>query len=64
MSNSSEILTQEKYNSLVYELDEVMLRMGDMGKTESEAQAWLLDFVTHHYFSVWRKITSGAETDQ
>ena len=56
MADSSEILTQEKYNSLVYGLDGVMLTMRNMGKTEDEARKWLLDFVTGHYIPVWRKM--------
>lgn len=50
--------TQEDYNAMIAALDGVMSRMKDrFGKTEAEAAEWLKDFIDHHYFGVWRKIS-------
>jgi pyruvate/2-oxoacid:ferredoxin oxidoreductase alpha subunit len=49
-----EVFTQDKYNAIVGSLDDAMATMIGMGKTEKEAREWLADFLTRHYFKVWR----------
>lgn len=49
-----EVFTQEDYNTIVKSLDRAILAMKTKGKSEKEAQEWLSDFLTGHYFKVWR----------
>jgi len=51
---------QKAYKQVVEKLDEVMSIATGMGKTEAEAQAWLLDFVKMHYLPVSRALIPGA----
>ena len=53
-------MDQKAYKQVVEKLDEVMSIATGMGKTEAEAQAWLLDFVKMHYLPVSRALIPGA----
>jgi len=56
--------TQDDYNEIVYALDKAMKTWSDLGKSETECRAILSDFLTGHYFTVWRKIVAAKPTDQ
>lgn len=51
--------TQDDYNEIVYALDKAMLSLRNLGKSESEAQSALKDFIDGHYLPVWRRMLPG-----
>jgi len=50
------VFTQRDYNDLCRALDRAMDVLRDLGKSEDSARECLGDFVTGHYFRVWREI--------
>ena len=50
------IFTQREYSRLIEALDDAMVTIKSLGKSEPEAAAMLSDFVSNHYFAVWRKM--------
>ena len=55
MKDTQVAFSQPDYRTIVGHLDDCLRFMMDrFGKSELEAQAWLLDFVKGHYIPVWR----------
>ena len=59
---AEKFFTQADYSALTGALDEAMDLLISFGKSEAEARHWLNDFVTGHYFTVWREINAGPRT--
>ena len=56
--------TQKDYNTLVDSLDAALAVFRDTTSTEAKEQAALLDFVTNHYFKVWRAMAPDGPLRQ
>lgn len=55
------VFTIAEYGAIVGALDEALAAIRSLGKSELQAQSMLTDFVTNHYFLVWR---AGREDGQ
>ncbi len=63
MTEFSRVFTQNDYNAIIGALDGVTERLLEKDMTEEQAKKFLVDFVSRHYFEVWRPLMAFKRED-